>query len=107
MSLKFQLDRFTLTLVRVCGKGHSKTDRQTDRQTDTYIHTDRLSGTTFLDVLKVVHLKSGFISNSIFLHDDNTSIEMEVTMGWTEMLFLCFMVGLRVIPGEPRWLIVQ
>jgi len=46
MTLKFQLDRFTLTPVRVCGKGYSKTDRQS--------HTDGLYKTTFLDVLKVV-----------------------------------------------------
>jgi len=39
MSLKFQLDRLTLTPVRVCGKSYSKTDRQTDRRTDTL--TDR------------------------------------------------------------------
>ena len=67
MALKFQLDWFTPTPVRVCGKGYRKTDRPTDRQTHTYRHTDRhtdrhidrhtdvLSKTTFLDVLKVVH----------------------------------------------------
>jgi len=41
-------------------------------------HTDRLSKTTFLDVLKVIHPKSGVILNSIFLHDVNTSIDREV-----------------------------
>jgi len=68
MSQKFQLDRFTLAPVRVCGKGYSKTDRQ----------THGLSKTTFLDVLKVVHPISGLISNSFFLHEANTSIEIEV-----------------------------
>jgi len=41
-------------------------------------HTDGLCKTTFLDVLKAVHPKSGLISNSFFLHDANTSIDTEV-----------------------------
>ena len=49
-------------------KKHSKMDRLTDR------HTDGLSKTTFLDVLKVVNPKSGLISNSISLHDAKTSM---------------------------------
>ena len=72
MPLKFQLDRLNLRPVRARGKSDSKTDSKTDR------HTDGLSKTTFLDVLGVVHPKSGLISMSIFLHDANTSIDMEV-----------------------------
>jgi len=41
-----------------------QTDKHTDRQT--HRHTDGLSRTTFLDVLRVVHPKSGLISKSIF-----------------------------------------
>ena len=70
--------------MRARGKSDSKTDRQQDRQTDgqtdgqTDRHTDGLSKTTFLDVLGVVHPKSGLISKSIFLHDASTTIDMEV-----------------------------
>ena len=70
--LKFQLDRLNLTPVRARGKSDSKTDGQTDRQTDRHTdrqtdrHTDGLSKTTFLDVLGVVHPKSGLISKAIF-----------------------------------------
>jgi len=41
-----------------------QTDGRTDRRTSR--HTDRLSKTTFLEVLGVVHAKSGHISKSIF-----------------------------------------
>jgi len=42
----------------------SREKRQQDRQTDR--QTKGLSKTIFLDVLSVVHPKSGFISKSIF-----------------------------------------
>jgi len=58
----------------------SREKRQQDRRSDrqTHRHTDGLSKTTFLDVLRVLHPKSGLISKSIFLHDANTYIDMEV-----------------------------
>jgi len=59
--------------------------RQQDRRSDR--HTDGLSKTTFLDVLRVVHPKSGLISKSIFLHDANTSIDMEVIKNQKNMFF--------------------
>ena len=56
-------------------------DREQDRQTDrhTHTHTDGLSKTTFLDVLGVV--RTSQIRSYLevdFLHDANTSIDMEV-----------------------------
>jgi len=74
MPLKFQLDRFTLAPVRVCEKGYSKTDPHTQT-------------TTFLDVLKVVRRVLTLVVRTSqirpylkldFLHDANSSIELEV-----------------------------
>jgi len=71
-ALKFQLDRFTLTPVRVRKKSYSKTDGHTN----THTHTDGLFKITFLDVLLIVHVhpKSGLIENFIYLYDTNTSM---------------------------------
>jgi len=70
MPLKFQLEGLTLTPLRVRGKSYSKTDRP----------TYGFSKTTFLDGLKVVHIPNPVLY-SIFLHDANTSIDMEVKTG--------------------------
>ena len=77
--LKFQLDRLNLTPVRARGKSDSKTDRRPDRHTDRQTHrrivqnhfSRRFGGCTsqiwsYLEV--------------DFLHDANTSIDMEVTV---------------------------
>ena len=67
-ALKFQLDRFTLTPVRVRQKSYSKTDGHTNT------HKDGFFKITFLDVLLIIHPKSGLIENSIYLYDANTSM---------------------------------
>jgi len=48
--------------------------KATARRTHTYTHTNRLFKITFLDVLLIVHPKSGLIENSISLYDANTSM---------------------------------
>ena len=65
MPLKFQFDRLTLTPVRA--------RRKSDIKTDTPIVK-----TTFLDVLIVVHPKSGLISKSIFCTMPTLPWDMEV-----------------------------
>ena len=72
MPLKFQLRRLTLTPVRVRGKSDSKTDRQADRRIVQNPFSRRFEGCTsqirsYLEV--------------DFLHDVNTSIDMEVITG--------------------------
>jgi len=72
------LDRLNLTLVRARGKSDSKTDGQTDRQ-QTDRHTDGLSKTTFLDVLRVSSQIRSYLEVD-FLHDANSCIDMEVKL---------------------------
>ena len=75
--LKFQLDRLNLTPVRARGKSDSKTDGQTDGQTDRQTHrrivqnhfSRRFGGCTS-------QIRSNLEVD--FLHDANTSIDMEV-----------------------------
>jgi len=53
-------------------------DRRSDRRTDRQTHTQTDSETTFPDVLRVVHPKSGLIFEVDFLHDANTFIDRKV-----------------------------
>ena len=72
MPLKFQLVRLTLTPVRVCVKGYSKTDRQIDRHTQTGCpkpFSRRFEGCTS-QIPSYLKLD--------FSHDAKTSIDMEV-----------------------------
>ena len=82
--LKFQLDRLNLTPVRARGKSDSQTDRQPARQTDG--QTDRQTHRRI--VQNHFSRRFGGCTSQIqsylevdFLHDANTSIDMEVKPG--------------------------
>jgi len=74
--------RLVYTCARESLRKRIQQDRQTARQIDTHTHTDGLSKTIFLDVLKVVHPKVRSYLKLDFLHDANTSIDMELK--WLE-----------------------
>ena len=90
--LKFQLDRLNLTPVRARGKSDSKTDRQKqDRQTDRHRrivqnHFSRSFGGCTSQIRSYLEVD--------FLHDANTSIDMEVK--W------CFLFALSWKAPENR-----
>jgi len=67
--LKFLLDRLNLTPVRARGKSDSKTDRQTHRRIVQNHFSRRFGGCT---------TQIRFYLEVDFLHDANTSIDMEV-----------------------------
>jgi len=116
-ALKFQLDRFTLTPVRVRKKSYSKTDGHTN----THTHTDGLFKITFLDGLLIVHPKPGLIENSISLYyDANTSMghgsttdkscrcsPSEQTAGivWAKETKVLYGAGKRAPPPQPSPLV--
>ena len=75
LPLKFQLDRLNLTPVRARGKSNSKTDGQTDRQTHRRIVENHFSR-RFMGCTS--QIRSYLVVD--FLHDANTSIDMEVKL---------------------------
>jgi len=77
MPLKFQLDRLTLTPVRVRGKSYSKTDRQTDGRTDRQTHR-RVVQNHFSRRFEGCTSQIRSYLKLDFLHDANASIDMEV-----------------------------
>ena len=74
--LKFQLDRLNLTPVRARGKSDSKTDSKTDRQTHTQTDCPKPLFSTFWGLYITSQIRSYLEVD--FLHDANTSIDMEV-----------------------------
>jgi len=70
--------RVSTRSVKPYARESSREKRKQDRRTDG--HTDGLSKTTFLDVLRVVNTQSGYLEVD-FLHDANTSIDIEVKKG--------------------------
>jgi len=84
--LKFQLDRLNFTPVRASGKSDSKTDSKTDRQTHRRIvqnHFSRRFGGCTSQIRAYLEVD--------FLHDANTSIDMEVTLKAQQ-------IGIRRVP---------